>query len=108
LPIRELAFLAGKNAKTNDSIVVVGFKRYSVLIYSNKPAIFANHPHEVLSQVPSNNQNGEVYLLGTERELTKFGINPSKCTNTSCSVIGRKDAHYLIRSSIKDIQSIPT
>ena len=106
LPIRELGFLAGKNAKTNDSIVVVGFKRYSVLIYSNKPAIFANHPHEVLSQVPSKNQSGEIYLLGTERELTKFGINPSICTNTDCSIIGRKDAHFLIKSSIKNIQSI--
>jgi 4-amino-4-deoxy-L-arabinose transferase-like glycosyltransferase len=108
LPIRELALLAGKNAKINDSIVVVGFKRYSVLLYSNKPAIFANHPHEVVSEVLSKNQNGEVYLLGTERELTKFGINPSKCSAIGCSIIGRKDAHFLIRSSIKNIQSIPS
>ena len=106
LPIRELAVLAGKNAKSNDSIVVVGFKRYSVLVYSKKPAIFANHPADAISQVLSKNQSGVVYLLGTERELTKFGINPLQCTHTECSIVGRKDAHFLIRSSIKNIQNI--
>ena len=106
LPIRELAVLAGKNAKSNDSIVVVGFKRYSVLVYSKKPAIFANHPADAIRQVLSKNQSGVVYLLGTERELTKFGINPLQCTHTECSIVGRKDAHFLIRSSIKNIQNI--
>jgi hypothetical protein len=86
--------------------VVVGFKRYSVLVYSKKPAIFANHPADAIRQVLSKNQSGVVYLLGTERELTKFGINPLQCTHTECSIVGRKDAHFLIRSSIKNIQNI--
>ena len=106
LPIRELAILAGKNAETNDAIVVVGFKRYSVLIYSEKPVIFARRPAEVISQALSKNQSGVVYLLGTERELTEFGFNPSQNTYNSYSVIGKKDAHYLIKSSISHIQNI--
>jgi hypothetical protein len=106
LPVRELAVLAGKKAKKNDAIVVVGFKRYSVLIYSQKPVIFARRPAEVVTEVLSKNQSGEVYLLGTEKELAEFGLNPSECTNNSCKIVGRKDSHFLVRSSVRHIQNI--
>ena len=106
LPIRELSALAGKSAQPNDSIAVIGFKRYSAILYSNKPVIFANNPGDVVNKVSSKNKDGYVFLLGTERELSKFGLNPRECRSNECSIVGSKDAHFLIKSSIKKLESI--
>ena len=106
LPIRELSALAGKSAQPNDSNAVIGFKRYSAILYSNKPVIFANNPGDVVNKVSSKNKDGYVFLLGTERELSKFGLNPRECRSNECSIVGSKDAHFLIKSSIKKLESI--
>jgi hypothetical protein len=106
LPIRELSALAGKSAQPGDSIAVIGFKRYSAILYSNKPVIFANNPGDLVNKISSKNQEGDVFLLGTERELSKFGLNLKECKSSECSIIGSKDAHILLRSSIKNLLSI--
>jgi len=106
LPIRELSALAGKSAQPGDSIAVIGFKRYSAILYSNKPVIFANNPGDLVNKISSKNQEGDVFLLGTERELSKFGLNLKECKSSECSIIGSKDAHFLLRSSIKNLLSI--
>ena len=106
LPVRQLAAIAGASAHANDSLVVVGFKRYSVLLYSRKPAIFANKPNQVINQIGSNNLRGAVLLLGTERELIRFGIHPTQCNSKDCHIIARKDSHLLLKSPIKTIQAI--
>jgi hypothetical protein len=106
LPVRQLAAIAGASAHANDSLVVVGFKRYSVLLYSRKPAIFANKPNQVINQIGSNNLRGAVLLLGTERELIRFGIHPTQCNSKDCRIIARKDSHLLLKSPIKTIQAI--
>jgi 4-amino-4-deoxy-L-arabinose transferase-like glycosyltransferase len=106
LPVRQLAAIAGASAHANDSLVVVGFKRYSVLLYSQKPAIFANKPNQVINQIGSNDLRGSVLLLGTERELIRFGIHPTQCNAKDCYIIARKDSHLLLKSSIKSIQAI--
>ena len=106
LPVRELATLAGKSAQTNDSIAVIGFKRYSAILYSNKPVIFANGPRDLVNKIPNENKDGAVLILGTERELSEFGLDPKKCVRSECSIIARKDAHFLLKSSIKNLLSI--
>ncbi|MEY2643936.1 MAG: hypothetical protein RLZZ611_585 [Cyanobacteriota bacterium] len=93
LPIRQLAQLAEQQAGTAEPLVVVGYKRYSVVFYSGRPVLFASSPQEVLQAVGSAPRS--VLLLGSDHELLEFGIGPG-----DASLLGRRDAHALLRLPI--------
>lgn len=93
LPIRTLARLAGEQGLPEEPLLVVGYKRYSVVYYSGRPVLFVSSPREASRAVTKGDRLPEsVLLFGSDAELLEFGIGPGDGTP-----LGRRDAHRLLR-----------
>ena len=104
LPIRALARLAGEQALPNEPLLVVGYKRYSVVFYSGRPVLFVSSPRKAarsLGQAPGTEQPASVLLLGSDAELLEFGLGPGDGTP-----LGRRDAHRLLRLPVEQLQQL--
>jgi len=89
-PIRELAALAGRQAASGEPLLVVGYKRYSVVFYSGRNVLFVVDPREAvgrMSQKPST-----VLIFGNDTELLEFGLGPG-----DGKLLQRRGAHRLLR-----------
>jgi 4-amino-4-deoxy-L-arabinose transferase-like glycosyltransferase len=92
LPIRELARVAGQAARGDEPLVVVGYKRYSVVPYSGRPVLFASSPGKVRRHLDNRPGAPTVLLLGSDAELRDFGLVPG-----DGDVIARRQALQLLR-----------
>ena len=100
LPIRSLARLAGREAKQGEPLLVVGYKRYSVVYYSGRPVLFVSSPSEALKLLSGREaglgshagRGTSVLLLGSDPELLEFGVGPG-----DSALLARRDAHRLVR-----------
>jgi len=92
LPIRELARIAGQAARPEELLVVVGYKRYSVVHYSGRPVLFASSPAKVRRHLEDRPAVPTVLLFGSEAELDDFGLAPG-----DGEVIARRQALRLLR-----------
>jgi hypothetical protein len=82
-------------------LLVVGYKRYSVVHYSGRPVLFIDNIGEVgerLADVPA---GGSVLLFGSDSELLDLGVGPGDGL-----LLGRVDAHQLIRLPIKRLRGL--
>jgi 4-amino-4-deoxy-L-arabinose transferase-like glycosyltransferase len=105
-PIRGLGTVVGRLLKPNDRLVVVGFKRYSLLFYSDHPALFVASRQELFDAFPKDQAAGNIFLFGTAREFQKIGLNASACHTASCQIVDRRGAHLLIRSSLSGLHQV--
>ena len=95
LPVRELAIQAGRQAGRNEPLLVVGYRRYSVVFYSGRAVNFVSSAHEareLLRATPAGDADGTVLLLGSDPELLEFGIGPG-----DAALLARRDSHRLVR-----------
>jgi hypothetical protein len=104
LPIRTLARLAAEQGQPGEPLMVVGYKRYSVVFYSGRPVLFVNSPRKAarsLGQAARSTPPTSVLLLGSDAELLEFGIGPGDGTP-----LGRQDAHRLMRLPVERLQQL--
>ena len=104
LPIRELARQAAEQARPDEPLLVVGYKRYSVVFYSGRPVLFVSSPRKAsrsLTQGPRSAPPSSVLLLGSDAELLEFGIGPGDGTP-----LWRRDAHRLLRLPLEQLQQL--
>jgi 4-amino-4-deoxy-L-arabinose transferase-like glycosyltransferase len=85
VPLRQLATLAAGEAQPGEPLWVVGTKRYSILFYSGKPAVFVSGRgaiEERLRQDPGGLGLGptsrSVRLLGDRSALEKLDLPPQR------------------------------
>jgi len=105
-PIRGLGTVVGRLLEPHDRLVVVGFKRYSLLFYSDHPALFVASRQELFDALPKDQAAGNIFLFGTAREFQKIGLNTSACHTASCQIVDRRGAHLLIRSSLSGLHQV--
>ncbi len=104
LPILTLARLAAEQGQPGEPLMVVGYKRYSVVFYSGRPVLFVNSPRKAarsLGQAARSTPPTSVLLLGSDAELLEFGIGPGDGTP-----LGRQDAHRLMRLPVERLQQL--
>jgi 4-amino-4-deoxy-L-arabinose transferase-like glycosyltransferase len=102
LPIRTLARLAGEQGLPEEPLLVVGYKRYSVVYYSGRPVLFVSSPRRASREVAQGERLPEsVLLLGSDAELLEFGIGPGDGTP-----LGRRDAHRLLRLPTQRLETL--
>ncbi|MFZ9952451.1 MAG: ArnT family glycosyltransferase [Vulcanococcus sp.] len=112
LPIRQLARQAASEARGDEPLLVVGYKRYSVVFYSGRPVLFvssAKGARRALEgrdgdPVPAalrGSTSPSVLLLGSDAELLEFGIGPGDAT-----LLQRRDAHQLLRLPLQRLREI--
>ncbi len=104
VPIRALARLAAERALPDEPLLVVGYKRYSVVFYSGRPVLFVSSPRKAsrtLRQDQSSPPPTSVLLLGSDAELLDFGVGPGDGTP-----LGRRDAHRLLRLPVEQLQQL--
>jgi 4-amino-4-deoxy-L-arabinose transferase-like glycosyltransferase len=92
LPIRQLAAIASQAAVAEEPLVVVGYKRYSVVHYSGRPVLFASSPGKVRRHLADRPAAATVLLLGSDAELRDFGLVPG-----DGELIARRQALRLLR-----------
>jgi hypothetical protein len=94
--------LAGKQGLPDEPLLVVGYKRYSVVYYSGRPVLFASSPRKASRAVAQGERLPEsVLLLGSDAELLEFGIGPGDGTP-----LGRRDAHRLLRLPLQRLETL--
>jgi len=111
LPIRSLARLAAREAQPGEPLLVVGYKRYSVVYYSGRPVLFVTAPSKARRALAARAQAGaggsasaspsSVLLLGSDAELLEFGIGPG-----DASLLARSDAHQLVRLPLQRLREL--
>jgi 4-amino-4-deoxy-L-arabinose transferase-like glycosyltransferase len=102
LPIRQLARLAAEQAQAEEPLLVVGYKRYSVVFYSGRPVLFVGSARKARRLLEARQQHpASVLLLGSDQELLEFGIGPGDGTP-----LGRRDAHRLMRLPLQDLNAL--
>ena len=102
LPIRQLARLAQERAHGAEPLLVVGYKRYSVVFYSGRPVLFVSSPQEAREALGTRAAGAtSVLLLGSDPELLEFGIGPG-----DASLLGRRDAHVLVRLPLQRLTEL--
>jgi len=96
-PIRALARLAADQGQPQEPLLVVGYKRYSVVFYSGRPVLFVSSPQKALEALrTSGSTSGTVLLLASDHELLDFGLGPGDATP-----LAQRDAHRLMRLSVQ-------
>jgi 4-amino-4-deoxy-L-arabinose transferase-like glycosyltransferase len=112
LPIRSLAQLAGAQARPGEPLLVVGYKRYSVVYYSGRPALFVSSASRARRLLTGKDPGPDgrplpastsptVLLLGSDAELLEFGLGPGQAT-----LLGRRDAHQLLRLPVQSLREM--
>lgn len=106
LPVRILAQAAAQQAEVHEPLLVVGYKRYSVVFYSGRPVLFVSNPKRVIDRL--RRQQGSdgrlpqsVLVLGSDAELLEFGLGPGDGT-----LLRRHDAHRLMRVPSQRLQAL--
>lgn len=78
-PSRLTAIAAQEVIKPNEPIFVMGYKRYSVVYYSQHPAVFLDDVHyawEIVERENPSQQPDTVLLIGENRTLDRFNLQP--------------------------------
>jgi 4-amino-4-deoxy-L-arabinose transferase-like glycosyltransferase len=101
VPIRELAAIASQDAAAEEPLVVVGYKRYSVVHYSGRPVLFTSSPGKVRRHLADRPTAATVLLLGSDAELRDFGLDPG-----DGEVIARRQALQLLRLPIDRLEGL--
>ncbi len=94
LPIRQLARQAGRLARPDEPLLVVGYRRYSVVYYSGRPVLFVHSPGDARRKLADRPGPAapSVVLFGNDAELLDFGVGPG-----DGELLVRRQAHRLIR-----------
>jgi 4-amino-4-deoxy-L-arabinose transferase-like glycosyltransferase len=82
-PVREVAALAGQWILPGEPLLVVGYKRYSVVFYSGHPARFFDSAAGAEEQLRAEAQQGaprppSLLVVGEERKLREFSLPPER------------------------------
>jgi hypothetical protein len=101
LPIRELARTAGVQGLPDEPLLVVGYRRYSVVHYSGRPVLFVDSPRKVRKHLAARPAGSTVLLFGSDRELLEFGLGPGDGL-----LLARRDAHRLVRLPIEQLRRL--
>lgn len=93
-PVRDLARLAGKKARANEPLLVVGYKRYSVVYYSGRPVLFVSGPDRARRELGERSASlpSTLLLLGSDAELKDFGLGEAEGFT-----LARRGSHRLLR-----------
>jgi len=113
LPIRQLARLAGEIARPGEPLLVVGYKRYSVVYYSGRPVLFVHSADDARRELADRGAPGQpgparpgaapasLLLFGNDAELLEFGVGPG-----DGELLARRQAHRLIRLSLARLNQL--
>ncbi|MCP9849351.1 glycosyltransferase family 39 protein [Cyanobium sp. Morenito 9A2] len=82
-PVREVAALAGQLIRPGEQLLVVGYKRYSVVFYSGHPVRFFDSAEGAEEQLREEINQGEptprsVLVVGEDRKLREFSLPPQR------------------------------
>ncbi|MFO7629683.1 MAG: glycosyltransferase family 39 protein [Prochlorococcaceae cyanobacterium] len=103
-PIRELAVLAGQRSDVDEPLLVVGYRRYSVVHYSGLHVLFVEDPdgaRKLLRGRSGRAAPPTLLLLGSDAELADFGLDPG-----DGELIARRQAHRLLRLSRSQLRGL--
>ncbi|MBW4650390.1 MAG: glycosyltransferase family 39 protein [Kastovskya adunca ATA6-11-RM4] len=81
LPLRQLSFSAVQEAKPREELIMVGFKKPSVVFYSQRSVIYLS-PEGVSEYITSTSQQEKeptsFLMLGRPKDISRIGLQPNQ------------------------------
>lgn len=100
-PLRQLAATAVQVQQSNEEIIMVGFKKPSVVFYAQRPVTYIYSPNEAIAHVRQQHQSAapgdttSVLILGETELLDRRSIAPQRHT-----IIQEEGVYRLLRFSL--------
>ena len=100
LPLRELSALAVENQKPGEELMMVGFKKPTVVFYTQRPVNYIKQNQAAREYIQEQTQKqttqksnvGSILVIAQPKKFSKMGLEPSDYQN-----LGEKGAYQLIR-----------
>ena len=100
LPLRELSAIAVQAKQPNEQLIMVGFKKPTVVFYSHENVTFFKFTEQaqkhIQNQAANKVQPGSVLVLSQPKKLMQMGLQPADYEN-----LGISGAYQLIRVPLK-------
>ncbi|OUL36709.1 glycosyltransferase [Nostoc sp. T09] len=104
LPLRELSATIVQVQQPNEELVMLGFKKPSVVFYSHKHVTYIPSSQEVLDHIHKQNTKplkaSSLLLLAEQDRFVRMGLQPE-----DYQIITSKGAYYLVRVPVKKIKN---
>jgi 4-amino-4-deoxy-L-arabinose transferase-like glycosyltransferase len=102
LPLRELSAIAVQTQKPGEELVMIGFKKPSVVFYTHHPVIFFRKSQAAAQylqdQIVKKAKPPSILFLGQPKKFPEMGLQPADYQN-----LGVKGAYQLIRVPFKEL-----
>lgn len=95
LPLRELSAIAVQAKQPNEELIMVGFKKPTVVFYTEKNVKFLKFTAQAQEHIQ--NQSGSVLILSEPKKLMQIGLQPNNYEN-----LGTRGAYQLVRVPSKN------
>ncbi|QSJ16286.1 glycosyltransferase family 39 protein [Nostoc sp. UHCC 0702] len=103
-PLRELSVAVGQVQQPNEELIMVGFKKPSVVFYSQKKVNFIKFTRDAVAlidkQAAEPVKPNSLLILGEQKNIVKMDLQPDYYEN-----LAAKGAYQLIRVSFKKMKS---
>ncbi|MBD0300955.1 MAG: glycosyltransferase family 39 protein, partial [Tolypothrix sp. T3-bin4] len=100
LPLRELSAIAVQAKQPNEQLIMVGFKKPTVVFYSHENVTFFKFTEQaqqhIQNQAANKAQPGSMLVLSQPKKLIQMGLQPADYEN-----LGISGAYQLIRVPLK-------
>ncbi|MBW4608295.1 MAG: glycosyltransferase family 39 protein [Hassallia sp. WJT32-NPBG1] len=100
LPLRQLSAIAVQAKQPNEQLIMVGFKKPTVVFYSHENVTFFKFTEQaqehIQNQAANKVQPGSVLVLSQPKKLMQMGLQPADYEN-----LGISGAYQLIRVPLK-------
>jgi 4-amino-4-deoxy-L-arabinose transferase-like glycosyltransferase len=97
LPLRQLSVLAGQVQQPGEEIMMVGFKKPSVVFYSQRPVTFIRRSdraaEHLVQQAAKNTQPDTVLIIAQPKKFPEMGLQPQQYQS-----LNQVGAYQLIRA----------
>ncbi len=101
LPLRELSAIAVQAKQPNEELIMVGFKKPTVVFYTHQNVTFFKFPEQaqehIQNQAAKKAQPASVLILSQPKKLAQMNLQPANYEN-----LGISGAYQLIRVALKN------
>lgn len=96
LPLRELSAIATSVRQGNEELIMIGFKKPSVVFYTQRPVTYFSHAKYAIAHIEKNTtpESPSVLILASPGALKETELQPNEYTTLS-----RAGAYQLVRVS---------
>ncbi len=103
-PLREIAQIVVEQRKPGEELIMIGFKKPSLVFYTQNPVQYHQNPKEVMTYLATpkvqNSSPETILVVGSAQRISNIGLSPE-----SFQILTQKGFYQLVRVSHQSINS---